>query len=217
MFVRYLSYSVLICREHGCLYKPRIRLKHKKSNNTLPQSASSVARTLRLLPAWHCSYTSTTHLPKLKQPTYFLDLTKQYTTCVRDHITTEFSRARRRVITFSDKRTLIGCMPATSSTNSTRKDILGLLQNNQADEWKPLFGDHILCKAFFQCYLRKQGNLERASVMLRSCLSFEPENETVLAAISELQILGRQKVAESGIFRVETATSLSELGRCIHC
>jgi hypothetical protein len=53
--------------------------------------------------------------------------------------------------------------------------------------------------------------------MLRSCLSFEPKNRTVHAAISELQTMGVLKVAEGGIFQVGTATSLLVVGLCIHC
>lgn len=53
--------------------------------------------------------------------------------------------------------------------------------------------------------------------MLRGCLSFEPKNETVLTAIRELETVGASMIAESGIIRAGTATSLSAVGCCVHC
>jgi tetratricopeptide (TPR) repeat protein len=100
-----------------------------------------------------------------------------------------------------------------------REDLLAFLRTKPVGEWKQLFSDHMLCEAFFQNYrsFQKQKNLEKASTMLRGCLSFEPKNKTVLAAISELEILGTQKIADGGIIRAGTATSLSSVECCVHC
>jgi tetratricopeptide (TPR) repeat protein len=107
---------------------------------------------------------------------------------------------------------------APGNDNQALNDLFTFLET--ATHWEPLLGKHMMCKAFYRAHesYKIAGNVEGASLMLRSCLAFEPENKAVLTAIADVEHMGLAQIAKCGGFDYGTAAKLSVEGStCVHC